>query len=198
MEMNDRARFHAMTEATPEDWRLINRAARQNAESLPERVLAHLELQTSGLSGYAVDRFEHSLQTATRACEAGRDEEYVVCALLHDIGDTLAGHNHASIAGTILRPYVSEAHHWMVANHTVFQAYYYNEFFGRSPHLRERFRAHPHFDLTEEFCRLYDQTSFDPSFKSMPLGDFEPMVRRVLRARKPKLAVIPQSKPDAG
>ena len=38
----------------------------------------------------------HSIQTATRAHRDG-DEEYVVCALLHDIGDNLAS-NHADFA----------------------------------------------------------------------------------------------------
>ena len=36
--------------------------------------------------GFQVDRLTHSLQTATRAYRDGRDDEYVVCALLHDMG----------------------------------------------------------------------------------------------------------------
>jgi len=46
---------------------------------------------------------------ATRAFCDGRDQEYVVCALLHDIGDTLGAFNHPDIAAAILKPFISEA-----------------------------------------------------------------------------------------
>ncbi|MGL1503038.1 HD domain-containing protein, partial [Vibrio parahaemolyticus] len=72
-------------------------------------------------------RLEHSVQTATRAHRAGMDEEYVVCALLHDIGDTLGSANHADIGAAILKPFVSEKNHWMLENHGIFQGYYFFE-----------------------------------------------------------------------
>ena len=75
--------------------------------------------------GFPVDRLEHSLQTATRAERDGRDDEYVLCALLHDIGDTLSPYNHPDIAAGILKPFVSEANHFMVEQHGVFQGYYF-------------------------------------------------------------------------
>jgi predicted HD phosphohydrolase len=59
------------------------------AKQLPDRVLAHLKLLEGDFGGFPVDRYTHLLQTATRAFCDSRDEEYVVCALLHDIGDTL-------------------------------------------------------------------------------------------------------------
>jgi predicted HD phosphohydrolase len=122
---------------------------------------------------------EHCLQTATRAFQAGRDEEYVVCALLHDIGDTLGPHNHADVGAVIVRPFVSEENHWMVEHHGIFQGYYFFHFLGLDRDMREKFRGHPHFEKTEEFCRLFDQVAFDPNFKSMPLEAFEPMLRKV-------------------
>ena len=67
-----------------------------------------LELLKGDSGGMAIDRYEHCLQCATRAFRDGRDEEYVVCALLHDIGDSIASTNHADLAATMLEPFVSE------------------------------------------------------------------------------------------
>jgi predicted HD phosphohydrolase len=179
-----RAKFHAMVEGSPEDWAIIGKAHAAYSRDLPNRVLAHLKLLTGDCGGFAVDRLEHCLQTATRAFQAGRDEEYVVCALLHDIGDTLAPRNHADIAAAILKPYVSEMNHWMVEHHQVFQGYYYYHFSGGDRNARDRLNGHPAFEHTAQFCHLYDQNSFDPAFKSMPLEAFEPMVQRVLATVK--------------
>jgi predicted HD phosphohydrolase len=176
---DERARFHEMTEGTQEDWRIIAKSARAFNKTLPDRVLSHLLLLQGDFGGYAVDRLEHSLQTATRAHRDGRDEEYVVCALLHDIGDTLGSMNHADIATAILRPFASEKNLFMVEKHGIFQGYYFFEHLGLEKNLREQFRGHEWFDYTAEFCEKYDQNSFDPSYESMPLGAFAPMVRNV-------------------
>ena len=77
----ERAKFHAMTDGTAQDWMTIARASQGYAMELPERLVAHLKLLAGDCGGFAVDRLEHSLQTATRAHRDGRDEEYVVCAL---------------------------------------------------------------------------------------------------------------------
>ncbi len=177
----DRAKFHAMTEGTRADWRLIGDEFGRFASRLSDRVIAHLSLLRGDYGGFPIDRLEHCLQTATRAHEAGRTEEYVVCALLHDIGDTLGPYNHADVAATFLRPFVSEENHWIVEHHGVFQGYYFFHFLGLDRDMREQFRGHPHFEKTEEFCRVFDQAAFDPNFRSMPLEAFEPMVQRVLR-----------------
>jgi predicted HD phosphohydrolase len=153
--------------------------------ALPDRVLRHLKLLGGDFGGYPVDRLEHCLQTATRAHRDGRDEEYVVCALLHDIGDQLAPANHAAHAATILKPYVSDANHWMVQHHGIFQGYYFFHHLGLDRDMREQFRGHPHFEHTARFCHLYDQVAFDPNYDSMPLEAFEPMLRRVL-SRPPR------------
>src|SRR5690606_25695074 len=112
---------------------------------LPNRMVDHLNLLRGDCGGFAIDRLEHSLQTATRAHRAGKDEEYVVCALLHDIGDILAPRNHADIAAAILQPYVSEANHWMLEKHAIFQGYYFFDHLGLDKDMREQFRGHPHF-----------------------------------------------------
>src|SRR5271155_4903791 len=176
---NDRAQFQAMTESTREDWQLIGGELELFAEGLPERLIAHLKLLRGDYGGFPVDRLEHCLQTATRAYQAGRDEEYVVCALLHDIGDTLGPRNHADLAAAIVQPFVSEENHWIVGHHAIFQGYYFFHFLGLNRDMREKFRGHQHFEKTEEFCRVFDQVAFDPNFKSMPLEAFEPMLQKV-------------------
>ncbi len=176
-----RATFTRMVDATTEEWMNVARHAVPYNRALPDRVLTHLRLLRDDFGGYAVDRLEHCLQTATRAHRDGRSEEYVACALLHDIGDTLGPYNHADIAASIVKPFVSEQNHFLVEQHAIFQGYYFFEHLGLDKDLRERFRGHAWFDYVAEFCELYDQCSFDPAFESMSLDDFEPLVRDVLR-----------------
>lgn len=174
-----RAQFHSMANSTQEDWACIYQAMKPFVETLPDRVLAHLKLLEGDCGGFAIDRLEHCLQTATLAQRDGRDEEYVVCALLHDIGDVLGPRNHADVAAAILKPFVSEQNHWMVEKHAIFQGYYFFHHLGLDRNMRDQFHDHPWYSATEEFCRLYDGPAFDPKFKSLPLEFFEPMVRRV-------------------
>ena len=183
-EVLDRAKFHAMTESTQEDWAAIMRASAPHRDELADRLLAHLMLLDNDHGGFAVDRLQHSLQTATRAHRDGRDEEYVVCALIHDIGDILLPANHAELGATILKPFISEANHWMMQQHGIFQGYYFFHHLGLDREMREQFRGHPHFEYCAQFCHLYDQNSFDPAYESMPLSAFEPMLRRAVAAPK--------------
>jgi len=179
-EMLDRAKFTAMVNGTADDWAAIGRAGASYRHELPDRLLSHLRMLEADSGGFPVTRLEHSLQTATRAFKDGRDEEYVVCALLHDIGDILGPSNHAEIGAVILKPYVSEQNHWMLDKHGVFQGYYFFHYLGLDRDMREQFRGHPWFEYTAQFCHLYDQNSFDPDYESMPLEAFEPMLRRVV------------------
>ena len=175
-----RAKFNAMTEGTREDWMIIGKASNEFSLGLPDRVLTHLKMLAGDCGGFAVDRLEHSLQTATRAFRADKDEEYVVCALLHDMGDILGPKNHADIAAAILKPFVSEQNHWMVENHAIFQGYYFFEHFGLDKNMRDQFKGHPAYEYTAQFCHLYDQPAFDGAYESMPLDAFIPMMHRVM------------------
>ena len=118
---SDRASFHAMVDGTADDYAKISAAFGEFSKTLPDRVMAHLKMLQGDFGGFAVDRFEHSLQTATRAHKDGKDEEYVVCALLHDIGDLLGTFNHAELGAVILKPFISEQNHFMLQNHGIFQ-----------------------------------------------------------------------------
>jgi len=180
----ERASFKAMTESTQADWIRIAAAATAFNGDLGNRVLAHLKMLKGDCGGFPVDRLEHSLQSATLAYRDRMDEEYVVCALLHDIGDILASINHAELAATILKPFVSEENHWMLQNHGIFQGYYFFHHLGLDRNMREQFRQHQSFERTALFCSRHDQNAFDPNYDTMPLDAFEPMVQRVMARPK--------------
>ncbi len=179
-EAGQRAKFREMKEGTKEDWDIISEQYMAFAKGLPDRVLEHLKLLEGDFGGFPVCRLEHSLQTATRAHRDRRGEEYVVMALLHDIGDTLGTYNHPDVAAALIKPFVSEENHWICQNHGAFQGYYYFHHVGMDRDLGDSFRSHPHFDACAEFCEKYDQAAFDPDYDSEPLSFFEPMVRRVM------------------
>jgi predicted HD phosphohydrolase len=191
--LDKRAKFHSMDVGSQEDWMIIGANAMAFNRRLPDRVLAHLRLLANDFGGYAVDRLEHSLQTATRAHRDGRDEEYVVCALLHDIGDTLGSFNHSDIAAAILKPFVTEQNLFMVEKHAVFQGYYFFEYLGLDKNMRDQWKEHPWFAHVAEFCAKYDQSSFDPGYQSMQLEEFEPMLRSVLS--KPRRSIYLRTEP---
>jgi predicted HD phosphohydrolase len=180
--MVERARFARMEDSSAADWAIILPEALTMARRLPDRVLAHLQLLDGDFGGFPVDRLTHSLQCATLACRDGRDEEYIVCALLHDIGDTLGSYNHPEIAAAILKPFVSEANLWMVEHHGIFQGYNFFHHIGLDRNLRDQFQDHPWFVRAAEFVEKYDNPAFDPSGEVLPLDFFAPMVRRVTAA----------------
>ena len=182
-----RASFKAMIDGTQEDWMKIATQFGPFASQGGRRVLDHLRLLDGDYGGFPVDRLTHSLQTATRAFKDDHDDEYVVCALLHDIGDTLGAYNHPDIAAAILQPFVSEQNHWMVKNHGIFQGYYFFHYLGMDRNMRDSLRDHQYYQYTAVFCDKYDQMSFDPNYKSMPLEAFEPMVMKLFEAPKNSL-----------
>lgn len=173
--------FHAMHEATAADWAVIAAATNERTEDpLPERVLSHLQLLGDEKGGFAVSRLTHSLQTATRAARAGRNDEYVLCALLHDIGDTIGQYDHGLLAGAVVKPFVAPELRWMVENHADFQGYFFYQFIGADKDRRERFRGHPNFDLTAEFCAEFDERAFDPTYPTEPIEYFVPLVHDLM------------------
>ena len=178
--MSTRASFTRMQDSTQPDWQIIGGEFMQFSKTLADRVLAHLKLLEGDYGGFPIDRYSHCLQTATRALKDGRDEEYVVCALLHDIGDTLGTFNHPDIAAAILKPFVSDANLWMVQHHGIFQGYNFFHHIGLDRNMRDAFKGQPHYAQTEEFVALYDDPAFDAAGETLPISSFEPMVRRVL------------------
>ena len=182
--MPETVKFVHMKDGDRADYELLDRLEREYNRALPDRILAALRGLEHTLSGYRVSRLEHSLQSATRAHDAGESEEMIVAALLHDLGDELAPHSHSEMAAAVLRPFVSEKTHWIVKTHGVFQMIYYAHHVGGNPDAREQYRGHKWFADAEKFCAEYDQNCFDPAFRSKPLEFFEPMLRRVF-SREP-------------
>ena len=177
--MEKQATFSEMKNGTAEDYAIIGEHGSKFASELPNRILAHLDLLRGDTGGFAVDRFTHSIQTATRAHRDGKDEEYVVCALLHDIGDTIASANHADLAATMLEPFVSDKNYWIVKHHGIFQGYYFFEHLGLDKNMRDQFKGHEFWNDCAEFCSKYDQNSFDPEYENMDIKEFIPMVHNV-------------------
>jgi predicted HD phosphohydrolase len=175
-----RTSFSTFAESTAEDWAIIAPQLEVAQSFVPDRVLGLLGQMEHDYGGFPVDRLEHSLQTATRAERDGRDEEYVLCALIHDIGDTLSPFNHPAVAAAIVQPFVSRANYWLVKHHGTFQGYYFWHYIGLDRNAREKHRDSPYFEYTEEFCAKYDQVAFDATYKSEPLEHFEPLVRERL------------------
>ena len=174
-----RAGFSSFEDSTREDWALIMAQRGELERGLPDRILEQFGHLRDDYGGFPVDRLEHSLQTATRAERDGRDDEYVLCALVHDIGDPLTPYNHPDVAAAILKPFVSEANHWMVEKHGIFQGYYFWHHLGMDRNTRDMFAGHEFYDRTEEFCAEYDGPAFYPSYDSNPLDHYLPLIREV-------------------
>ncbi len=171
--------FTKMSDGTAEDYAFLAEHEAEYAKGLPGRIMNALEGLRNSLAGYKIDRLEHSLQSATRAEKDGADIDWIVAALIHDLGDDLAPHNHDSLAANIIRPYVREECAWVVQHHGIFQYKYYADKVGLDPDAREKFKDSPYYEAAVKFCELWDQTSFDPDYDTYSLEHFRPMVEEV-------------------
>jgi len=163
---------------------LLEKHEKKYIEGTADRLIKFMSGLTNTLEGYQITRLEHSLQSATRALNDKANEEMVVATLLHDVGDELAPLNHSEYAAAVLKPYVSEKTHWIIEKHGEFQMYYYVHHLGGNRNQRDKYKGHKYYKDTVDFCENWDQKSFDPNFKSFPLKEFEPMVKKIF-SRKP-------------
>lgn len=168
-----------MEDGTKQDFEHLMTVEEQYNKGVVDRILDMLKQLDVDWGGYKINRYQHSLQTATRAHRDGADEDLVVAALLHDIGDILAPYNHCELAAAMLKPYVTKKTHWIIENHGIFQGYYFHHHLGGDRNARDRFKGHPWYDDCVYFCHNYDQNSFDSDYDTLPLSFFEPMVRRI-------------------
>ena len=180
----DQVKFTQMKDGDKEDYDFLTAHETEYTKGTADRLLKALVDLDESLSGYQVTRLGHSVQSATRAWRDGADDDWVVSALLHDIGDIYAPYNHDEYAATILRPFVREQCSWVVEKHGDFQMIYYGHHVGGNPHKRDAYKGHPYFDDCAAFCERWDQASFDPSYDSKPIEFFTDMVRSVF-ARTP-------------
>jgi len=176
--------FTEMKDGSKEDYLLLDKHEKKYIEGTADRLIKFMSGLSNTLEGYQVTRLEHSLQTATRALNDKADEEMIVAALFHDIGDELAPLNHSEYAGTVLKPYVNEKTHWIIEKHGEFQMYYYAHHLDDNRDQRDKYKGHKYYKDTVNFCENWDQKSFDPNFRSMSLKEFEPFVKKIF-SRKP-------------
>jgi predicted HD phosphohydrolase len=176
--------FRKMADGTKQEYLLLRGLEQQHASMTADRILRELrKSDDESIAGYRITRLEHALQSATRALREGADTDWIVAALLHDIGDGLAPQNHDRFAAEVLRPFLRDECTWAVEHHGAFQMIYYAHHYGWNPNEREQYRESPYFQSCADFCERWDQTSFDDAYVSEPLETFEPMVREVF-ARK--------------
>jgi predicted HD phosphohydrolase len=171
--------FRQMKDGRREDYLLLDESERDFAKGLPQQIMTALKRLDHSLEGYPLTRLGHSLQTATRALRDGADDELVVAALIHNLGDELSPYNHAEIAAGIIRPYVREEVSWIVEQHGLFQTYYYVHHMGGDRHMRDRYKDHKWFESCANFCERWDQASFDPDYDTLPLEAFAPLVEKI-------------------
>ena len=179
-----KVKFTAMKDGSKEDYLLLDKHEQTYIQGTADRIIKFMSSLNSTLEGYQVSRLEHSLQTATRALKDKADDEMIVAALLHDIGDELAPLNHSEYAASVLKPYVSEKTRWIIEKHGEFQTYYYAHHLGGDKNKREKYKGHKYYQACIDFCEKYDQVSFDPNYESFTLEFFKPMVKEIF-ARKP-------------
>ena len=183
--MDEIVEFTRMADGTYEEYQLLMRKYEPLVKNLPNHVITALKMLGGDTIGYKIDRYQHSLQTATRAFRDGQPMRRRWSAPCSTISATRwRPENHAQLGAAVLRPYISEDNHWLIRHHAIFQGYYYYHHIGLDRTERERYRGHPMFQRTADFCEKYDQNSFDPDYDTMPLEAFEPMLRRLF-ARKP-------------
>ena len=179
-----KVKFTEMKHGSKEDYLLLETHEKKYIQGTANRIIKFMGGLNSTLEGYQVSRLEHSLQTATRALRDKAGDEMIVAALLHDIGDELAPLNHSEYAAAVLKPYVSEKTHWIIEKHGEFQMYFYAHHLGGNKNQRDKYKGHKYYQDTVDFCEHWDQKSFDPNYKSLPLKEFEPMIKKIF-SRKP-------------
>ena len=180
----EHVKFTQMKDGDKEDYTFLTEHEIEYTKGTADRLLKALVSLDEGLSGYQITRLGHSVQSATRAYRDGADIDWIVSALLHDIGDIFAPYNHDEYAATILKPFVREQCTWVVEKHGDFQMIYYGDHVGGNPNKRDAYKDHPYFEDCVEFCERWDQSSFDPTYESKPIEFFADMVREVF-ARTP-------------
>ena len=182
--------FTQMKDGTAEDYAFLTKHEVEYTKGTADNLLKALVDLDEGLSGYKITRLGHSLQSATRAWRDGADIDWVVCTLLHDIGDIYAPYNHDEYAAAILRPFVREQCSWCVQTHGDFQMVYYGHLVGGNPNKRDQFAGQLYFDDCAMFCERWDQSSFDPEYDSLPIEFFAPLVQQVFSRNAYDPAVI--------
>jgi predicted HD phosphohydrolase len=171
--------FTRMDESTAEEWAVIGAETFKNQPRVAEQFLTMLRQCADITDGFATDQLTHCLQTATKAEQAGADDEIVFASLCHDIGKVVSVFNHPAIAAEMIRPYVRDEVYEMIRVHQDFQGKHYYAHFDKDPNARDQYEGEPYYDLAAQFADEWDQTAFDPDGETYPLEHFEPLIRKI-------------------
>ena len=181
-----------MADGNQEDYEFLGKLYAEHTQGeVTENMVRLLDLMKGPKLGYQVDRYVHSLQSASRALRADESIDMVVACLLHDVGDPIAPENHSSVAAAILRPYIDDETHWVIKHHGLFQGYYYFHHMGGDRNARELHLGHEYYDTCVKFCDNYDQNCFDPDYPTLPIDDFIPMMEEVFARDSKVFGVAP-------
>lgn len=181
-----------MADGSAEDYEMLTATFEAHTgASLVPNLLGMLDLLKGPKLGYQIDRYEHSLQSASRAMRDDESPDLIVGALLHDIGDGFAPENHSEAAAAIVAPYVDDETHWVIKHHGVFQGYYYFHHLGGDRNARDLYVDAKHFGACARFCERYDQNCFDPDYPTLGIEAFQPVLDEVF-ARSPTTPGIPR------
>ena len=192
----DQVSFVHMADGTKEEYEFLGPIFEEHAQSeIVDNLITLLQVMRGPKLGYQIDRYQHSLQSGTRALRNEESIDMVVGALLHDVADSFAPANHSAAAASVLKPYIDEETHWVIQHHGLFQGYYYYHHLGGDRNARDIFGDHEHYEACVKFCEQYDQNCFDPDYPTLPIEDFRPMLDEVF-ARESRVPGIPVSAPD--
>jgi predicted HD phosphohydrolase len=156
----------------------VDRLGREGRRA--EQVLALLATLGTVADGGEISEHEHALQVATRAEQAGADEEVVLASLLHDIGKVFGDAGHAAVSAAVLAPHLRADVVDVVRHHRAFTTRHWEHLGDGDADPRDEFKDEAWFDLACRFVDDWDMRSFDPHFDAEPLSHFAPLVRRLV------------------
>ena len=184
-------KFKHMKDGDKEDYLLLQKYEENYVSLTYERIIEELTRQGKNtMEGYKITRLDHGLQSATRAYNDGADIDWIVGALLHDIGDGLAPQNHDRFSAEVIRPYVRDEITWVIEHHGIFQMIYYAHHYGWDKNARDKFKDNIYYKSCSDFCERWDQSCFDPNYNYEPIEFFEPMIREVFKRKAYDPAII--------
>lgn len=181
-----------MDQGSKADYDMLGTIFAAHVESeLVSNLVTLLKMMEGPKLGYQIDRYQHSLQSATRALRAEESLDMVVAALLHDVGDSFAPHNHSAAAAAMLAPFVDDETHWVIKHHGLFQGYYYFHHMDGDRNARDIYHENEHYEACVKFCQNYDQNCFDPDYPTLPVEDFIPMMNELFSRESKVPGVAP-------
>ena len=172
-----RAAFTRLDQSSALDWQIIEAATRGQQPGVADTVLNMVRTLQGVYAGFSVDQHVHVTQAATRAKRANASDELIVVSLVHDMAKIISNYNHPEIVASIARPYVGYGSYRTLRHHMEFQWKHYGAATGLPTTLRDRYVNEPWYADAARFSDEWDQTAFDPKYDTLPLAEFEPLVR---------------------